>query len=155
MKQFGTVITMVWVVTLLFGGTHSLWGQDVEQQQVVTRIDDPDAEGVYPFIGHNNDITIFLKNLSTNAHKNIIPSPQVRGLVTFTLYDVTYKEALDAVLPVNGFAYEEKGSFIYVYTKKELEDLKAAARQMETRMFPLNYIMDFWVFSIGAKPTEC
>ena len=131
---------MVWAATFLFGGVHSLWAQDVQQQKVETHIEDPDAEGVYPFITHDDDITLFLKTLSTSAHKNIIPSPQVRGVVTFTLYDVTYKEALEAVLPVNGFAYEEKGSFIYVYTKKELEDLKAAARQMETQMFALNYI---------------
>ncbi len=139
MKKFGTILTMVCVVAIC---VQSLSAQDPQQQtqDPVTRITEPDQGGVYPSITHNGDITEFLKLLSHDAQKNIIPSPNVRGLISVSLFDVTFKEALDAVLPVNGFAYEEKDSFIYVYTKKELDDLKAADRHMETKMFRLNYI---------------
>ncbi len=39
----------------------------------------------------------------------------------------------------NGFVYREKGSFIYVYTPKELADLDKAARHMATEVFHLYY----------------
>jgi len=141
MKQFGTFLTLACVAALFTCGAQNLNGQDPQQTQVpVTRIIQPDQGGVYPSIAFNGDITEFLKLLSHDAQKNIIPSPAVRGLISVNLFDVTFKEALDAVLPVNGFAYVEKDAFIYVYTKKELDELKAADRHMETRMFRLNYI---------------
>ena len=141
MKQFGTFLTLACVAAIFTCGAQNLSAQDPQQtQNPVTQIAQPDQGGVYPSITHNGDITEFLKLLSHDAQKNIIPSPNVRGLISVSLFDVTFKEALDAVLPVNGFAYEEKDSFIYVYTKKELDDLKAADRHTETRMFRLNYI---------------
>jgi len=61
--------------------------------------------------------------LSLQSQKNIIASKDVRGTVTANLYNVTIKEALDAILKSNGFGYREKGNFIYVYTSKELADI--------------------------------
>ncbi len=98
------------------------------------------ADGVFSSLVHNGDIVDFLKILSVASHKNIIPSKQVRGNISVNLHDVTYKEALDAVLEANGFAYEEKGPFIYVYTAKELAAKKAAERKMVSKVFTLNYI---------------
>ncbi|KPK75940.1 MAG: hypothetical protein AMJ79_09045 [Phycisphaerae bacterium SM23_30] len=143
MRQLQTVITMMCVVTILSGTTNYLAAQDApptDPQEQVIQITKPDAEGVIAALPFKGDITLYLKLLSEAHHKNIIPSPQVRGAISINLFDVTFKEALDAVLPVNGFAYEEKDSFIYVYTKREFEELKAADRKMETRTFRLNYI---------------
>ena len=106
----------------------------------VTKVEEADAAGVIPSISHHGDILDLLKLLSAATHKNIIPSRLVRGTVTVNLYDVTYDEVLDVVLTANDFAYEEKDSFIFVYTKAEYEQLISASRQMETRVFRLNYI---------------
>src|SRR5947199_5831492 len=80
-----------------------------------------------------------LRMLSLQSQKNIIASKDVRGTVTANLYNVTIKEALDAILKSNGFGYREKGNFIYVYTSKELADIEKSERQTKTEVFHLHY----------------
>jgi type IV pilus assembly protein PilQ len=80
-----------------------------------------------------------LRMLSLQSQKNIIASKEVRGTVTANLYNVTIKEALDAILKSNGFGYREKGNFIYVYTSKELADIEKNERQTKTEVFHLHY----------------
>jgi len=100
----------------------------------------PDAEGVFPSLVHHGDITEFLKFLSVASHINIVPSYQVKGTIEVNLFDVSLNEVLEAVLIPNGFTYDKKGRFIYVYTQKEYDQIKAAAMKMETKVFHLNYI---------------
>lgn len=90
---------------------------------------------------HVNDASLVevLKMLSLQSQKNIIASKEVRGTVTANLFDVTVKEALDAILKANGYDYREKGNFIFVYTQKELADMEKAALVKKTEMFRLYY----------------
>ena len=101
---------------------------------------EPDSEGVFPALTHKGDIADFLKLLSVSSHRNIVPSSQVRGPITVNLYNVTLQEALDAVLTANNLVAEKKGSFIFVYTQKEHDQMVQAARRAETRTFQMNYI---------------
>lgn len=81
--------------------------------------------------------------LSLEGRRNIITSPNVKGKVTANLYDVTFEEALHAILAANGADFLMDGNFIYVYTNKELKELAtaaAAAPPPETRVYRLNYI---------------
>ncbi|MGF1635153.1 MAG: secretin and TonB N-terminal domain-containing protein [Phycisphaerae bacterium] len=80
-----------------------------------------------------------LRTLSLQSQKNIIASKDVRGTVTANLYGVTIREALDAILQANGFAYREEGNFIYVYTMQEMKEMEAANRKRATRVFRLHY----------------
>lgn len=80
-----------------------------------------------------------LRMLSLQSQRNIIASKEVGGTVTANLYDVTIKEALDAILRANGYAYREKGNFIYVYSAKELAELEKSERKMQTEVFRLFY----------------
>src|SRR5689334_23647066 len=90
---------------------------------------------------HVNDASLVevLRMLSLQSQKNIIASKDVHGTVTANLYDVTVKEALDAILKANGYDYREKGSFIFVYTAKEIADMEKAARAKKTEVFHLFY----------------
>ena len=90
---------------------------------------------------HVNDANLVevLRMLSLQTQKNIMPSKDVRGTVTANLYDVTVREALDAILHSNGYAYREKGNFIYVYTTKELQEIEKSEVRATTRVFRLNY----------------
>ena len=90
---------------------------------------------------HVNDASLVevLRMLSLQSQKNIIASKEVHGTITANLYDVTVKEALDAVLHANGYDYREKGNFIYVYTTKEIQELDQAARVKKTEVFRLYY----------------
>lgn len=87
----------------------------------------------------NANIHEVLHMLSLQSEKNIIASKEVRGTVTASLYNVTLKEALDAILKANGYTYREKGNFIYVYTPRELEEIEKSERKMSTEVFHLYY----------------
>jgi len=80
-----------------------------------------------------------LRMLSMQSQKNIIASKDVRGTVTANLYNVTIREALDAILKANGYGYREKGNFVYVYTAKELAEIEKAERRTTTEVIRLYY----------------
>jgi type IV pilus assembly protein PilQ len=90
---------------------------------------------------HVNDANLVevLRMLSLQSQRNIIASKEVHGTVTANLYDVTVKEALDAILHANGYDYREKGNFIYVYTTKEIQEMEQASRVKKTEVFRLYY----------------
>lgn len=82
-----------------------------------------------------------LRLLSIEGKQNIIASPAVSGSVTASLYDVTFDEALEAVLVPAGAGFRRVGKFVYVYTNEELEKLDAlASGSAVTRVFPLSYV---------------
>ncbi len=86
------------------------------------------------------DLASVLQLLSIQSKRNIVPSPKVTGSVTANLYDVTFREALDAILQQNGAGFIEKGNFIYVYTLAELDEIQKRDRKVSSRYFELNYI---------------
>lgn len=81
-----------------------------------------------------------LELLSIQSQKNIIPSKNVSGKVSADLFGVTFFEALDAILHVNGFQYVEKGNFIYVYTREEYLEIQKALSKRVAKVMHLNYL---------------
>ena len=88
----------------------------------------------------DTELVKVLQMLSIQSQKNIITSPSVSATVSADLYDVSFYEALDALLHVNGYGYIEKGNFIYVYTQEEINAMEEAAREPITKSIHLNYI---------------
>ncbi|MHC4429368.1 MAG: type II secretion system protein GspD, partial [Planctomycetota bacterium] len=88
----------------------------------------------------DTDLAQVLEMLSIQGRKNIITSKNVSATVSANLYDVTFYEALDAILSVNGYGYVEQGNFIYIYTQEELAEVEAASRRTESRIFELEYL---------------
>jgi len=89
---------------------------------------------------NNEDLGNILQLLSIQSQRNIISSNTVQATVTADLYGVTFYEALDSILNVNGFGYIEKGNFIYVYTREELEEFERATRRPISRILHLDYL---------------
>ncbi len=89
---------------------------------------------------NNEDLGNILQLLSIQSQRNIISSNNVSASVTADLYGVTFYEALDAILHVNGYGYIEKGNFIYVYTAEELVEFEALSRRPITRIITLDYL---------------
>ncbi len=91
---------------------------------------------------HVNDANLLdvLRSLADKTRKNIITSKSVGGKVTANLYGVTFTEAMDAILHANGYAYRERGNFIYVYTTKELTDVVRSERKLTMQTFRLSYV---------------
>src|SRR5262249_28090051 len=73
---------------------------------------------------NDEDLANVLQMLSIQSQKNIVSSKNVSAVVTASLYGVTFYEALDAILHVNGYGYIERGNFIYVYTLDELAKIE-------------------------------
>ena len=88
----------------------------------------------------DTDLAQVLEMLSIQGRKNIITSRNVSATVSANLYDVTFYEALDAILTVNGYGYVEEGNFIYVLTQEELAEMQAATRVTESRIYELEYL---------------
>lgn len=88
----------------------------------------------------DTELSTVLRMLSMQSQKNIIANSNVAATVTADLYDVTFYEALDAILHANGYGYVEEGSFIYVYTQEELQTILDAQKKVSTRVYQLNYL---------------
>lgn len=88
----------------------------------------------------DEDLANVLQMLSLQSRKNIIASKDVSASVTANLYGVTFYEALDSVLHVNGYGYIEKGNFIYVHTLEEIAQIEAAERKIVSKIIRLNYL---------------
>lgn len=88
----------------------------------------------------DTDLAQVLQMLSIQTEKNIIASRNVSGTVTANLYNVTFHEALESILRSNGLRYIEEGNFIYVYTQSEYDEILAASRRTESRLYQLNYL---------------
>ncbi len=93
-------------------------------------------DGTIDLTVQETDLPTVLEMLSIQGRKNIITSKQVTGKVTANLFDVTFYEALDAILRVNGYVWIEDGNFIYVYTQQEALTIN----RQESRIFELEYI---------------
>jgi type IV pilus secretin PilQ/predicted competence protein len=88
----------------------------------------------------DEELADVLQMLSIQSQRNIVASRNVAATVTATLYGVTFYEALDAILHVNGFGYIEEGNFIYVYTAEEIQRLIESSRERVSAVIPLDYI---------------
>ena len=89
---------------------------------------------------NDEDLANVLEMLSIQSRRNIIAGKDVSARVTANLYNVTFFEALDAILHINGYGYVEDGNFIYVYTSEEIEKLAAESRQKVSKVIKLNYL---------------
>jgi type II secretory pathway component GspD/PulD (secretin) len=94
------------------------------------------------FIAFRKEATIpeGLRLLANLCKKNIVPSAGVQGPLTVPrLYNVTFEQALDAVLG-NSFKYEQDGDFVRVYTADELKKIKEDPERMVYKVITLYYI---------------
>ncbi|MBI1191317.1 MAG: hypothetical protein GC200_11635 [Tepidisphaera sp.] len=89
---------------------------------------------------NDEDLGTVLEMLSIQSKKNIIASKNVNARVSANLYGVTFYEALDAILNINGYGYLENGNFITIYTLDELKALQQAQRQRISKVIHLNYL---------------
>jgi type IV pilus assembly protein PilQ len=112
-------------------------GDDLENLDGAVEVSDYDLVDLHV---NNEDLGNILQLLSIQSSRNIISSNNVQATVTADLYGVTFYEALDSILHVNGFGYIEKGNFIYVYTAEELAEFEALSRQPVTRIIDLDYL---------------
>ncbi|MHC4975291.1 MAG: hypothetical protein ACYTF7_01645 [Planctomycetota bacterium] len=88
----------------------------------------------------DEDLANVLQMLSIQSQRNIVMSNDVSATVTANLYNVTFFEALESILNVNGYGFIERGNFIYVHTLEEIDAIEQAARQPVWRVINLDYL---------------
>jgi type II secretory pathway component GspD/PulD (secretin) len=82
-----------------------------------------------------------LAMLASLYKKNIVPSAGVAGMPALgfrSLKDVTFEEAMDAILGEN--KYQQQGNLIKVYTKDEFKKIKEDPERMVYQIFTLYYV---------------
>ncbi|MHC4622590.1 MAG: type II secretion system protein GspD [Planctomycetota bacterium] len=115
---------------------------EAEGTELVFESEDAAVGGAIQTINFVKDMSVrdALRLLAGRYKRNIVPSANVDGVLSFTsLYDVTFAEAMDAILGPN-FRYEEEGQLIKVYTKDEYKKIKSDTDRMTHRVFTLYYL---------------
>lgn len=80
------------------------------------------------------DIRTVLAYISEVSGVDIVPAPDVKGVVDLKLTNKPWKSALDIILRNYGFAYEREGDIIRVVTIDKLKQ-----EELATQSFNLNY----------------
>ncbi|MHC4722604.1 MAG: type II secretion system protein GspD, partial [Planctomycetota bacterium] len=131
--------TARWASPLYFlAQADPLEGASVQGATAYGTADELLASQAIQSITFNRDMTVrdALRFLALKYQKNIVPTPSVDGPITVVnLYDVTFEEALRAILGTN--KYEVQGNFIMVYS---LDEFQADKSRMESRIFTLYYV---------------
>jgi len=105
---------------------------------------DPDirvsARGTVEMHVTNEDLRTVLQLLGQQARRNIIASPQVTGVVTADLYDVTVDEALDAILAANGCTAVPRRECTLVLRNEDIDQKNNKKYSFVPKVFPLRYV---------------
>ena len=88
----------------------------------------------------NFSIRDALAILGSMYQKNIVPTPNVDGVLAFrSLSNVTFEEAMNAILG-DHFKYVQEGNLIKVYSRDEYKKIMEDKERMITKIFTLYYI---------------
>jgi len=101
---------------------------------------EPTAPGRFKVVFQDTDLRLALRMLSTQGKRNIVAGKDITGSVTATFYHVTFEEALDAILRMNGYVFRQQDNFIYIYTPQQLADEMRATEELIVRAFRLYYV---------------
>lgn len=71
----------------------------------------------------------FFMGLMSDADVNVVTHPEVSGIISLELSNVSVREVLDVVRDVYGYEYQQRNNIYTIYPKK-----------MRTEVFPINYI---------------
>ncbi len=110
-------------------------------QQQAEAVSEVSAETA-PAVGPGNvtvnfkgaDIKTILAYIAEVSGVDIVPAPDVKGIVDLKLTNKPWKVALDIIVRNYGFAYEREGDIIRVVTVDKLKQ-----EELVSQVFPLNY----------------
>ena len=85
------------------------------------------------------EIAQLLRMLSVKRRVNVVAGPRVSGKISVNLYDVTFAEALSAILDVSGCTATRKGDSILITEASEKAQLPLHATDMAIEVFKLDY----------------
>ena len=148
----------------------SIFAQDLQKLELAQEILPPESENIQTIqttqtiqtaqpTGFSDKISLDLKGvdinelfkvLSTKSGITIVTSPEIKGRVTVFMDNLSFTDALDVIITMQGLAYERKGNVVKVMTEIEYEKLygKKYSEHKETRTFRLAYSKPANVLSV-------
>lgn len=108
-------------------------------EEAVKRMFTFEGEDVLSININGADIRDVLKALAIQKRINIVIGREVSGDISLTLYNVSVREALDAIIRLNGFLYTIKDNIIFVTKKKKGIRKKGPLAGIEVATIKLNY----------------
>lgn len=144
---FGILCLVIMIQQLLAQQENTTTGKSAGPAAAQTASDAHEAvcDGCVTLDFENADIRNVLEILSYKAKINIVPSPDVQGLVTIKLKNVTWQDALNVILKTYGYGYDQRGNIIVVTTVQNLKKLReddlilADQESVMTKTFILDY----------------
>ncbi|HQL41876.1 MAG TPA: secretin N-terminal domain-containing protein, partial [Candidatus Omnitrophota bacterium] len=144
---FGILCLGIMIQQLLAQQENTTTGKSAGPAAAQTASDAHEAvcDGCVTLDFENADIRNVLEILSYKAKINIVPSPDVQGLVTIKLKNVTWQDALNVILKTYGYGYDQRGNIIVVTTVQNLKKLReddlilADQESVMTKTFILDY----------------
>lgn len=100
---------------------------------------------------NNAPIADVLRMLSDKRKINIVTGKEVAGNVSVNLYNVSFDDALRAVLKINGYSYTKKGDIIYIRGVEKKDEFPLETLNTETRLFRINHSNPEQVNSLVEK----
>ncbi|OPY79702.1 MAG: Type IV pilus biogenesis and competence protein PilQ precursor [Syntrophorhabdus sp. PtaU1.Bin058] len=103
----------------------------------------PDSTGpqdYFSFSLREADVKDILRAIAKQTNYNVVTEPDVKGVTTVDLKNVTLEKALEYILEPLGFAYKIEGRTIY-----------ASKPKIETKIFTINYLA---LKKIGTSTVE-
>ena len=88
----------------------------------------------------NKDLREVLDFLGEHSDLSILAAPDVQGLVSVSLTDVTIEQALAAILKSTGYVSRREGKFVYVGTPQDIQQMLQSVDRIETRVYRPNYV---------------
>lgn len=130
-RFFGVVVFLVLISGLLMAQEQEVKNVEVKKVDVIA---ETSPSGAITFSFKEADIRNVMRLIATKAGVNIVYGPEVTGVVNMELHDVPWEQALDLVLDLNGYAYQQKGNVIKVLSKDAV-----SKEPLSTKVFVLNY----------------
>ena len=88
---------------------------------------------------NNASIVEVLQILSKKRKVNIVSGKSVTGNISVNLYNVSFEEALDAVVKSNGYTYSQKGNVIFVHGGEWKEDISSSIMNADLRLYKIDH----------------
>ena len=128
-------------------------GADVAAQEPITNPNGTEVigttdEGLLQLHVRDLDLHTVLRMLSVQGHRNIITAPGIEGTVNAELHEVTFEEALEAILRSQGLKAVTDRNFVYIITQEQYEEMVGADRKLQARLFKLTYITSTEAFQL-------
>jgi MSHA type pilus biogenesis protein MshL len=98
------------------------------------------SQDYFSFSLREADVKDILRAIAKQTNYNVVTEPDVKGMTTVDLKNVTLEKALEYILEPLGFAYKIEGRTIY-----------ASKPKVETKIFTINYLA---LKKIGTSTVE-